>query len=466
MIGEAEQCNFSNTYSTSLLNQIEAALITIEEGIQLLLPLSMYSNDQSILVRFRTKLSRSLRLLQYGFDDCTVPPVSIWLCLCEHCGFVGRPRLSVNVDAVEFLRNCGYTWDQVSKAMQVSRTTLWRRLREAGIEIKKYTDICDDELDTVISQLQRENPNCGQQMMCGYLRDRGINIQRQRLRSSIIRTDPVRRLARWNQVVTRRTYSVTRSNSLWHIDGHHSLIRWRIVIHGAIDGYSRTIVYLAASTNNQSLTVYELFTDATKEFGVPSRVRSDKGGENILVCQFMLTIRGTDRGSHIAGSSVHNQRIERLWRDVYRCVCSTYHDLFYSMEAMGILDPSDDVDLFLLHCIYLPRINKSLLDFARAWNHHPIRTERNWSPRQIMLNSLIHQSDIQRNDAIPSDFGIDYEGPVPDEETGTVVVPPTDIPLNEDDLQELLDIIDTETFFDDLGIQHFCHCKEIIQMLL
>ena len=83
-----------------------------------------------------------------------------------------------------------------------------------------------------------------------------------------------------------------------------------------------------------------------------------------------------------------------------------------------------------------------------------------------MLNSLIQQSDIQSNNGVPSNFGVDYEGPVPDEEIGTVEVPPTDVPLNEDDLQELLDIIDTETFFDDLGIQHFCHCKEIIQMLL
>ena len=113
-----------------------------------------------------------------------------------------------------------------------------------------------------------------------------------------------------------------------------------------IDGYSRAIVYLAASTNNQSLTVYKLFTAATKELGVPSRVRSDKGGENILVCQFMLTIREINRGSHIAGSSVHNRRIEQLWCDVYRCVCSTYHDLFYTMEAMGVLDPNDDSDLF------------------------------------------------------------------------------------------------------------------------
>jgi len=93
------------------------------------------------------------------------------------------------------------------------------------------------------------------------------------------------------------------------------------------------------------------------------------------VCQFMVTLRGTGRASHIAGSSVHNQRMERPWRDVYRCVCSTYHELFYAMEAMGVLDPVSDTDLFVLHCVYLPRINNSLDEFARAWDLHPIRTE-------------------------------------------------------------------------------------------
>ena len=65
----------------------------------------------------------------------------------------------------------------------------------------------------------------------------------------------------------------------------------------------------------------------------------------------MITVQGSGRGSHIEGSSVHNQIIERLWPDVYRCVCSAYHELFYSMEALGILDPVDEVDLFILHCV-------------------------------------------------------------------------------------------------------------------
>ncbi len=357
------------------MNQLEAMLVILEEGIQLLSS-STYGTEFSILEDMWKNLVHYLHLMIYGFNDTTIPPVNVLPYSLHHSGSVGRPTIILNFEMIELMRTSGYTWTEVANALETSRTTVWRRLRDAGYQILKYTDISDEQLDNVLTTIQEQYPNCGQQLISGFLISRGIYIPRYRLRESILRVDPLRRLIRWHQVITRRTYSVKHSNSLWHIDGHHSLIRWRFVIHGGIDGYSRMITYLSCADNNFSYTVYKFFLAAVKEYGLPSRVRSDKGGENILVCQYMIAVRGLERRSHIAGSSLHNQRIERLWRDVYRCVCSTYHELFYAMEATGVLDPCDDFDLFVLHSIFLPRIKKSLTQFASAWNLHPVRTEK------------------------------------------------------------------------------------------
>ena len=56
-----------------------------------------------------------------------------------------------------------------------------------------------------------------------------------------------------------------------------------MVVHGGIDGYSRFIVFLTCNTNNKSETVFQLFEKAIHEYGVPDRIRTDKGGENIKV---------------------------------------------------------------------------------------------------------------------------------------------------------------------------------------
>ena len=85
------------------------------------------------------------------------------------------------------------------------------------------------------------------------------------------------------------------------------LIRWGIVIHGFIDGYSRLITGLQASNNNTGQTVLDLFLWAAAVYGIPSRLRGDHGVENILVAAWMEAYSGVQRGSYIWGRFVMYQ---------------------------------------------------------------------------------------------------------------------------------------------------------------
>ena len=110
-------------------------------------------------------------------------------------------------------------------------------------------------------------------------------------------------------------------------------------IHGAIDGFSRAVMFLKCSTNNEALTVLTLFEDAIQKFNVPARIRCDHGTENIQVAKWMLTRYGSSVKPVITGLSVHNQRIERLWRDVGDSFVSYYKRLFYLWKSSFYLTP-------------------------------------------------------------------------------------------------------------------------------
>ena len=59
--------------------------------------------------------------------------------------------------------------------------------------------------------------------------------------------------------------------------------RWQLVVHGGIDGYSRAITFLRCHTNNSASTVFHAFQEGVEKYGLPTKVRTDHGGENIEV---------------------------------------------------------------------------------------------------------------------------------------------------------------------------------------
>ena len=116
----------------------------------------------------------------------------------------------------------------------------------------------------------------------------------------------------------------------------------------------------------------------------------------------------------LTGTSVHNQRIERLWRDLHQSVIKMYYRLFYYLENQHILDPLNELHLFALHFVYLPRINRSIKLFQSAWNHHGIRTMHNASPHQLYTAGILRlqQSNLSAFDffdTVDSSYGIDEE---------------------------------------------------------
>ncbi|XP_033974523.1 uncharacterized protein LOC117473135 isoform X2 [Trematomus bernacchii] len=178
---------------------------------------------------------------------------------------------------------------------------------------------------------------------------------------------------------------------------------YNIVLFGGVDGYSRKVMYLGASTNNRASTAYGFFLEATQRHGVPLR-------------------------------------IERLWRDVRVIVTNKYSAILLSLEEDGLLDISSTNDLFCVHYIILPRLQMDLGIFTEGWNHHPLSTERNQCPEQLwqlgLMQTNIDQPESPEEPDVDWEIAADHDG----EEDAGIVVPEFDCPLSPEDITELQSI--------------------------
>jgi hypothetical protein len=225
----------------------------------------------------------------------------------EHTGGPGRPKIHIDATwLATALDVLGLSLARIAAALNVSTRTVRRTIVGLGMRrpeqpSRGLTEIGRDDLDAAVAAQLDIQADCGIRYMAGALTAAGIRVTRSSVRDSLNRLQPFRAVVRRDLVGQRRQYRVAGANSVWHHDGQHGLIAFGIVIHGFIDGYSRLIPCLRASSNNRASTVLDVFKEGVVRNGLPSRVRGDRGGENVLVASYMETVRGTGRGSYLWG---------------------------------------------------------------------------------------------------------------------------------------------------------------------
>ncbi|CDQ61609.1 unnamed protein product [Oncorhynchus mykiss] len=166
------------------------------------------------------------------------------------------------------------------------------------------------------------------------------------------------------------------------------------------NGFSMKIFYLDTAANNKAAPTFGYFMEGVGRNGWLSRVRADQGVENVDIARCSLSEEQAMEISFIAGKSVHNQRVECLWRDVWSAVTCRYYNLLHSLEEEGYLDLSNSIHLFCVGYVFLPRLWEDLQHFTKSWNNHPLSTEANLTSHQLwhigMLQTTWLSQTMQR----------------------------------------------------------------------
>ena len=194
----------------------------------------------------------------------------------------GKPEIEFDNSEVTILRERGHSWVDIAVLLGTNDRQLRRwRLRTNFIDSRVAFD--NETVVSLIKTFVEGRQKTGEKSIISYLQGiHKIKGTREQFRRAIQEADP-RGLAERREQITyrieRRKYDITAPHMLWHIDGNHKLIRYKLVIHGCIDGGTRSIIYLRIANNNKKKSTkkkrmsglaFHTFRNAKKKCFLPS----------------------------------------------------------------------------------------------------------------------------------------------------------------------------------------------------
>ena len=163
---------------------------------------------------------------------------------------------------------------------------LHRILRKQKLFRKNKNVSSREILNSVAEELKESGSSYGYRFIHQKIRMKGLPTNCELVRLALKALDPEGVKNRSLKKFTRRKYASVGPNYMWLSDGYDKVKPFGFAIHGAIDGYSRKILWLhIGSSNNNPQVIASYYLDCVSKLNniIPIIVRSDRGSENVIL---------------------------------------------------------------------------------------------------------------------------------------------------------------------------------------
>ncbi|KAI1097343.1 hypothetical protein F4804DRAFT_327903 [Jackrogersella minutella] len=227
-----------------------------------------------------------------------------------------------------------------------------------------------------------------------------------------------------------RKHKVPGPNYMWGMDGYLKLRFAGIEIYGAIDTYSRKLLWckVCRSISFPCIVMY-MYLNTIMTLGIrPWLTRSDHGNETLLLALVqheMATLTQPEvhepdanggppmihrqghriNDSHCWGSG-KAQKIEQLWRQLRGGATDRWIKYFEWLDHVYYFNKDEPADQAALYAIYIPLIQRDVAEFEDEWNNHRIR----YQPKKgHVVSGHVNQLWLNLNNPDVQNWGIDME---------------------------------------------------------
>lgn len=274
----------------------------------------------------------------------------------------------------------GYEYARIVEMLEkehnvaMSIRTLKNRLNEYGL--KRRNVVYDEAVVRERIEDLLNGPGCmgGYRSIWHTLKLEGMQVPRDVVEQIVRELDPDGCEERKAKRLKRRRFVSPGPNYSWHVDGYDKLKPYGFPIHGAIDGWSRKIMWLKVCRSNNFPEIPASFylECVNKHKGCPEKVRTDNGTENGTIAVMQCYFRN-DVKAHAYGKSTANQRIEGWWSHFRRNRSTWWMNLFKDLVETEEFSPGNEVQTECLWFCFSGILQQDL-DFVREhWNTHTIR---------------------------------------------------------------------------------------------